>query len=185
MELHDEYWLINRRRVLKWLIRLGYGAFALAFALPALALRSLSQQKAEIALGDKLVYATNAGGFSSGMPVRADGIAVGQGIQAFPDGKAENQNNLIEIVRLEEGTGEQALVAYSAICTHLGCVVYANLNDKQDIACPCHNSQFNPAEDAAVVGGPANRPLPSLPVSVNSDGVLEVAGMFSAAVGPD
>ena len=185
MQPNDEYWMINRRRALKWLIRLGYGAFALAFALPALALRSLSQQKAEIALGDTLVYSTNAGGFSSGMPVRADGIAVGQGVQAFPQGKAENQNNLIEIVRLQEGSGPDALVAYSAICTHLGCVVYADLNADQDIACPCHDSQFNPAEDAAVVGGPANRALPSLPVTVNGDGVLEVAGMFSGPVGPN
>lgn len=185
MELHDEYWLINRRRALKWLIRLGYGAFALAFALPALALRSLSQQKAEIALGDTLVYSINAGGFSSGMPVQADTIAVGQGVQAFPSGKAENQNNLIEIVRLQEGSGDGALVAYSAICTHLGCVVYANLNEDENIACPCHNSRFNPAENATVIGGPANRPLPSLPVSVNQDGVLEVAGVFSTAVGPD
>lgn len=184
MQLHDDNWMINRRRALKWVIRVAYGTFALAFALPALALRALSQQKAEIALGDTLVYSTNADGFSSGMPVYAADIEIGQGIQAFPQGKAENQNNLIEIVRLQEGEGLDALAAYSAICTHLGCVVYAELNEDENIACPCHNSRFNPAEDAAVIGGPANRPLPSLPVSVNPDGVLEVAGSFSAPVGP-
>lgn len=184
MEHRGDDWLINRRRALKWLIRLGYGAFALAFALPALALRALSQQKAEVAIGDILVFATNAGGMPSGVPVEADALAVGQGIQAFPEGKSDNQSNLIEVVRLAEGTEPDALVAYSAICTHLGCVVYAELNENENIACPCHDSRFDPAEDAAVIGGPADRPLPSLPITVNDDGVIEVAGTFSGPVGP-
>jgi hypothetical protein len=34
----------SRRRALKWVIRAGYGAFALAFVPPALALRSLTQK---------------------------------------------------------------------------------------------------------------------------------------------
>lgn len=178
-------WLVNRRRALKWLIRAAYGAFALAFALPALALRALSQQKAQVAVGDDLVYSMNAGEMSSGTLVRADAIAVGQGIQAFPRGKTENQSNLIEVVRLAEGSGADALVAYSAICTHLGCVVYAELNEDNNIACPCHNSSFNPAEDAAAIGGPADRPLPSIPIAVNDDGVLEINGSFSGPVGPD
>jgi Rieske Fe-S protein len=181
----EEDWLINRRRALKWLIRAAYGAFALAFALPALALRALSQQKTQVAVGDDLVYAVNAGEMSSGTPVRADAIAVGQGIQAFPRGKTENQSNLIEVVRLAEGSGADALVAYSAICTHLGCVVYAELNEDNNVACPCHNSRFDPAEDAAVIGGPADRPLPSIPVAVNDDGIIEIVGPFSAPVGPD
>jgi len=178
----DEHWMVNRRRALKWLIRAGYGAFALAFALPALALRSLSQQRTEAAPGDPLVYASNAGGRTGGDPVRADDLAVGDGIQAFPQGKADSQNNLVEIVRLAEGA--EGLIAYSAICTHLGCVVYADLNQDGHIACPCHNSQFDPADEASVVGGPADRALPSVPVSVSADGVVTIAGDFNGPIGP-
>lgn len=180
----DEHWMVNRRRALKWLIRAGYGAFALAFALPALALRALSQQQTEVASGDALVYASNAGGRPGGEPVMANDLAVGEGIQAFPQGKTDNQSNLIEVIRLADGEGAEGLVAYSAICTHLGCVVYAGLNQDGNIACPCHNSQFDPSEDAEVTGGPADRALPSIEVSVTPEGIIAVAGQFSGPVGP-
>ncbi|HEV2109073.1 MAG TPA: ubiquinol-cytochrome c reductase iron-sulfur subunit [Thermomicrobiales bacterium] len=185
MQHRGDDWLINRRRALKWLIRLAYGTFALAFALPALALRALSQQKAQVAVGDPLVYAMYAGGASAGTPLRADEIAVGEGVQAFPLEKSDNQANLIEVVRLAEGDGADALVAYSAICTHLGCVVYAELNEDNNIACPCHDSRFDPEDDAEVISGPANRPLPSLPIAVNDEGIVVVAGPFSGPVGPE
>ncbi len=180
----DEHWMVNRRRALKWLIRAGYGAFALAFALPALALRALSQQQTEVASGDALVYASNAGGGTAGQPVMADDLAVGDGIQAFPEGKSDNQANLIQVVRLAQGDGAEGLVAYSAICTHLGCVVYSDLNQDGHIACPCHNSQFDPTANADVTGGPADRALPSIAVSVTDNGIISVAGQFSGPVGP-
>ncbi|MBA2753852.1 MAG: Rieske (2Fe-2S) protein [Chloroflexia bacterium] len=180
----DEHWMVNRRRALKWLIRAGYGAFALAFALPALALRALSQQQSEVASGDPLVYASNAGGGTAGQPVMASDLAVGDGIQAFPQGKDDNQTNLIQIVRLGDGEGAEGLVAYSAICTHLGCVVYADLNQDGNIACPCHNSQFDPTAEAEVTGGPADRALPSIELSVTPEGIISVAGRFSGPIGP-
>ena len=55
------------------------------------------------------------------------------------------------------------LVAYSAICTHLGCTVLPQLSEQGYIVCPCHASVFDPAADARVVSGPANRPLPACP----------------------
>lgn len=171
-----------RRRLLKWLIRLGYGAFAVAFILPATALRSLSVRSKAVAAGDPLVYAPTTPGAQVGQPLRADQLTVGTGVQVFPEGKQDDQNNLIEVVRI--GEGNDGLVAYSAICTHLGCAVYAALSEDGNIACPCHGSKFNPSEGAAVVGGPANRPLPSLPVQVAADGTITAAGEFSGPVGP-
>jgi ubiquinol-cytochrome c reductase iron-sulfur subunit len=182
IEFYEQRRAFSRRRALKWVIRLGYGSFALAFALPALAVRSLSRRTEKIAEGDLLVATSGA---AAGQPLNANDIAVGMGVQAYPEGKTEDNNNLVEIVRLAEGVGEDALVAYSAICTHLGCPVFANLDDKGHIACPCHNSQFDPAEEAEVVGGPAERPLPSLPIEVAEDGRITVAGDFSAEVGPN
>lgn len=171
----------SRRRFLNWLIRLSFGAFALAFAVPALAIRTLQQTRKVVAAGDLLVYAT---GDRAGQTVRADQLQSGQGVQAFPRGKTDNQDNLVELVRIAPGSGAAGLVAYSAICTHLGCSVIAQPNAAGHIACPCHGSVFDPANSAAVVKGPAGRPLPSLPVTVDANGEIVAAGEFSGPIGP-
>lgn len=56
--------------------------------------------------------------------------------------------------------------AFSAICTHQGCVVGAVQNGK--IVCPCHNSMFS-AMDGSVTQGPANSALTAKTVTVNGD----------------
>ena len=173
--------LAGRRALPKWTIRAAYGAFGLAFALPALALRTLQEERRELGAGDDLVYASGA---RAGQPVRADDLAAGQGVQVFPKGKTTNQANLVELVRVGAGRGAEGLVAYSAICTHLGCVVHDRLDPQGRIACPCHASLFDPANAAGVVGGPAGRPLPSLPISVSPEGVIVATGPFSGPVGP-
>ena len=63
------------------------------------------------------------------------------------------------LVHLESGD----FVAYSAICTHRGCTV--NYRDGK-LACPCHDSVFDPARAAAVKAGPA--PLPEIPIEVRN-----------------
>jgi Rieske Fe-S protein len=56
--------------------------------------------------------------------------------------------------------------AFSAVCTHQGCVVSGVANST--ITCACHNSQFS-AADGSVMTGPATRPLVAKTVSVNGD----------------
>jgi len=69
------------------------------------------------------------------------------------------------LVHLQSGD----FVAYSAVCTHQGCTVaYKN----GQLACPCHGSVFDPANGAAVVAGPAPRPLPEIPVEVRGGEVF-------------
>ena len=172
--------LTTRRRVLRWVIWLGTGAFSVALLLPALALRALTREVAVVAAGDTLVYAS---GDQAGMPIAAEAIAPGAAVQAFPRGKSENEQNLIELVRLGDAL-PASLVAYSAICTHLGCSVLPNLTAEGFILCPCHASMFDPAANAAVLSGPANRPLPSLPLEIAADGVVVAAGGFEGPVGP-
>ena len=53
--------------------------------------------------------------------------------------------------------------AFSAICTHLGCVV-AWEEKKKEIECPCHAGSFG--LDGHVIGGPPPRPLASYDVNV-------------------
>jgi Rieske Fe-S protein len=171
--------LANRRRYLKSLIWLGAGAFTVAFALPALAIKTLTQEHQNVAEGDPLIYATGA---RTGEAIVANDVQLGAPVQAFPEGKADDQNNLVELVRIGEGT--DGLVAFSAICTHLGCTVLAQLTDQGYIPCPCHGSLFDPADGAKPVGGPANRALPSLPISVDDQGAIIATGDFSGPIGP-
>lgn len=171
----------SRRRFLKWAIRIGTAAFALAFAVPALAIRTLQQVRKTVAAGDVLVYAT---GSQAGQPVIADQIQAGQGLQAFPQGKEDNQDNLVELVRIAAGNGVDGVVAFSAICTHLGCSVIAQPNADGHIVCPCHGSMYDPADGAKVLRGPAGRALPSLPIALGANGAVAADGGFSGAVGP-
>ncbi len=80
----------------------------------------------------------------------------------------------------DAGSGEQAVLlrledgefaAYSALCTHMGCVV-AYDRDENTLECPCHGSIFDPASGAEVLNGPATRPLPEIPVRVEGDRVV-------------
>jgi rieske iron-sulfur protein len=179
-QAHHEERLATRRRILRWAIRIGTGAFSLALLLPALALRTLTREVREVTAGDTLVYAT---GDQAGLPVDVAAIEPAMAVQAFPEGKSDNERNLIELVRLAADL-PAGLVAYSAICTHLGCTVLPRLSEQGYIVCPCHASVFDPAADARVVSGPANRPLPGLPIEVASDGVVRAAGGFDGPVGP-
>jgi cytochrome b6-f complex iron-sulfur subunit len=72
------------------------------------------------------------------------------------------------VVRSAEGTFH----ALSMVCTHLGCLTGYRTGANR-IVCPCHGSQFNPA-DGSVVGGPAPRPLPNLKMTLSSRGELWV-----------
>jgi Rieske Fe-S protein len=170
----------SRRRALLWLIRVSLAAFAAAFALPALALRTLRQEVISVASGDQLVYAS---GSLEGSPLNANDIPAGSAVQAFPDGKSDDSQNLIEVVKLSDDATD--VVAYSAICTHLGCSVLPKLTAEGYIPCPCHGSFFDPANGAAVMSGPAGRPLPSLPIEVRDDGAIVATGEFSDKVGPN
>jgi ubiquinol-cytochrome c reductase iron-sulfur subunit len=52
------------------------------------------------------------------------------------------------------------------------------------ILCPCHQSQFDVTEDAKPVFGPATRPLPGLPITVDDGGYFTAKSDFREAIGP-
>jgi nitrite reductase/ring-hydroxylating ferredoxin subunit len=60
--------------------------------------------------------------------------------------------------------------AFSAVCTHQGCLVASVQNDL--IRCACHNSLFS-AADGSVQQGPATSPLPARTVKAEA-GTLTV-----------
>ncbi len=71
-------------------------------------------------------------------------------------------------------TASAGVKAFSAVCTHLGCIVAFDSTLGQ-IACPCHGGQFNPAT-GAVTAGPPPAPLKLVQVSVEKDQIYLVPG---------
>jgi Rieske Fe-S protein len=58
--------------------------------------------------------------------------------------------------------------AFSAMCTHQGCVV---AEVRETINCTCHNSKYS-IEDGSVQGGPAPSPLGEVAISVEGDKIV-------------
>ncbi|MFV0534573.1 MAG: Rieske 2Fe-2S domain-containing protein [Cumulibacter sp.] len=75
-------------------------------------------------------------------------------------------------------------VAYSKICTHLGCPVSLYERETGRILCPCHQSQFQIIDDAKPVFGPATRSLPALPIEVDDEGYFVARSDYREPVGP-
>ena len=70
-------------------------------------------------------------------------------------------------------TDATTVKGYSATCTHQGCTVTDVRNGL--IICPCHGSKFD-INTGAVRGGPARRPLPMIPVTVEGDAIFSGEG---------
>jgi rieske iron-sulfur protein len=188
--------ITRRRFALGMLITSLAGAFGSLFAF----LKVLAPEKkgggytTTIQPGDVLVYAQ---GGSAGTPIMGSSMKVGDAVLTYPTGKASNPANLVQLIKLEEtafkpptdiSLTDQGFVAYSAICTHLGCTVSWMANSESPAAsyteCYCHNSIFNPAQGAKVVAGPAPIPLAQIGVKVMQDGTLSFTSDFSGPIGP-
>ena len=180
----------NRRSVLQAALGTGLGLL-----LPEVArAQAADPRNARPQAGDRLVYAD---GDQKGAPVKLDALPVGgPPVTAMPQDAASgtvrdgSRLNQVLLVRLDpsrlqgdtRGRSAQGVVAYSAVCTHTGCDGFAWTAEKQMFKCPCHDSEFDPADAARVTGGPATRRLPALPLEI-ADGLVVVAGAFTARVG--
>jgi len=190
----DEQQGIGRRTLVRWF--LGVGALS-SLASMASVLGTVQPAgegtTSEIKKGDRLLFAT---GSNKGDPVTSTSIVPGQATLVFPEDK-EVQQNLIMVFHFHEQDLKKptnlnwtphGFVAYSAICTHLGCTVNFSHEGMEGapfphIHCPCHAAIFKPQAGAQVIGGPAPRPLPQLPLTINANNELVAAGPFEAPVG--
>ncbi|MCP2341196.1 Rieske (2Fe-2S) protein [Actinomadura rupiterrae] len=59
--------------------------------------------------------------------------------------------------------------AFSAVCTHQGCLTNRVSGGK--VHCPCHGSEFQIA-DGSVAHGPANKALTEYPVQIKGDAIF-------------
>jgi len=135
-----------------------------------------------------------------GRPVQVDDLEVGGVLTVFPQGYEGSSPDQVILIRLAQlgpndppypiappgktEWGVQGYVAYSKLCTHLGCPVGLYQEKTQQLVCPCHQSIFNVNAGAVPQFGPAPRPLPQLPITVDATGQMRANGSFDQAVGP-
>jgi quinol---cytochrome c reductase iron-sulfur subunit len=131
-----------------------------------------------------------------GSPVRPAQLSVDSFITVWPEDHtdaADASTLLIHFRRDQdfepkEGRDDwtvQNIVAYSKLCTHVGCPVGLYQAELGLLLCPCHQSTFNVMRWARPVFGPASRPLPQLPLDLDGDGYIIATADFSAPVGPE
>jgi ubiquinol-cytochrome c reductase iron-sulfur subunit len=138
-----------------------------------------------------LVYGPNT-------PLRPADFAIpGQMITVVPDGYQYNLDALAKattiILKFAPGQLKSPtvmnwtvddIVAYSKICTHVGCPVALYEQTTHHILCPCHQSTFDATRGAKVLFGPAARPLPQLPLGTDAAGFLVATSDYHEPVGP-
>jgi ubiquinol-cytochrome c reductase iron-sulfur subunit len=142
-------------------------------------------------------------------PLRPEEIPIGSVVHVLPEvpaapaeGEAEHEglslNDIAKaavlLIRLEPDELQQdparadwsysGIVAYSKICTHVGCPVGLYEQTTHHLLCPCHQSTFDVTRHCAVVFGPAVRPLPQLAITVDDEGYLVAQRGFDQPVGP-
>ncbi|MER5442204.1 Rieske 2Fe-2S domain-containing protein [Streptomyces sp. NPDC002790] len=134
-------------------------------------------------------------------PLRPSDIAVGSLTFAKPEGLEEHdedfQTNIAKdalmLVRIQPENikdkqelewSHEGIVAYSKICTHVGCPISLYEQQTHHALCPCHQSTFDLSDGARVIFGPAGHALPQLRIGVNAEGHLEAKSEFAEPVGP-
>ena len=76
------------------------------------------------------------------------------------------------------------IIAFSKICSHMGCAVALYEQQTKHLLCPCHQSTFDVTRAAKVIFGPSARPLPQLDITIDGEGYLVARKPFSEPVGP-
>lgn len=189
---------LGRRSLIKRSLGLSLGLLGLA---PLVALRDLgplpkkSLEETSWMKGTRLV--TDPGD----RPIKPSDLEVGAVAQVLPEllpGEERTLNNIAKdavlLIRIRPEEFQlsperlswtyQGIIAFSKICTHMGCAVALYEQQTKHLLCPCHQSTFDVPRAAKVIFGPAARPLPQLAITVDADGYLVAQKPFNEAVGP-
>ena len=189
---------LGRRPLIK---RTLIGAAALAGLPAVLMLRDLGPlpgkelEKTNWKSGTRLV--TDPGD----RPIKASDLEVGAVAQVLPELLPGQKRTLEDIgkdavllIRLRPAEFQlneerlswthEGIIAFSKICSHMGCAVALYEQTTKHLLCPCHQSTFDVTRAAKVIFGPSARPLPQLAITVDAEGNLIAKQPFTEAVGP-
>jgi Rieske Fe-S protein len=144
------------------------------------------------ALAGCTTYDANNGGLAGPPPSSSSAVTSGAGTAPSASGAASSAAGstapaagaLASTSQVPEGGGTiiggknivitqpqaGSFKAFSAVCTHQGCIVNSIANGTID--CPCHGSKFS-IKDGSVVNGPAASPLPSVAVKVEGTSIVQ------------
>ena len=134
-------------------------------------------------------------------PIKASDLEVGAVAQVLPELRAGQERTLEDIgkdavllIRLRpedfqldaerKSWTHEGIIAFSKICSHMGCAVALYEQQTKHLLCPCHQSTFDVTRAAKVIFGPAARPLPQLAITVDAEGYLVAQQPFTESVGP-
>ena len=189
---------LGRRKLIKRSLGAAVGLFALP---PVLLLRDLGPlpkddfSKTSWEAGTRLV--TDPGD----RPIKPSDLEIGavaQVLPELPNGKVRKLEDigkdavLLIRIRPEEfqldaerlSWTHEGIIAFSKICSHMGCAVALYEQQTKHLLCPCHQSTFDVTRAAKVIFGPAARPLPQLNITVDAEGYLVARDPFYEPIGP-
>ena len=197
--------VVKRRKLLGGMFAGGAGLFGIVALFPLIrSLGPLPKDELDVSnwkAGTVLVD-------SDGRPIRRETLQAGGIMTVYPrnqkivkdgevtftqQGLSTDQTVLIRLsdgplpqptMPGREGWAPDGYVAYSKVCTHLGCPVGLYERELEVLVCPCHQSMFNVRNGAVPQFGPAPRPLPQLPLGYNDQGYLIATAPYDQALGP-
>ena len=167
------------------------GALGLAALFP---IRSLGPRP-----GSGLKETAYAGGgkrlvTEQGRLVKASELAVDGFLTCYPEGSVGVADSPTLLIHLRPGENKPRqgretwapsdLVAYSKLCSHMGCPVGLFQAQSGLLLCPCHQSTFDVPDGCRPIFGPATRSLPQLPIVIDAEGYIVATSDFSSPVGP-
>ncbi len=157
----------SRRTFFHWVTAAAAGLVGLGLAIPLFstlispALRRRRRDWVDVGAIDDL---------PSGQPRQLDHVT------SIRDGWLETTSRkAVWAVKQPQG----GITVFSPICTHLGCG-YRWDDSEQKFLCPCHGSSFD--VNGQVVGGPAPRPLDTLPSKVEGGRLLVMYKDFKSGL---
>jgi ubiquinol-cytochrome c reductase iron-sulfur subunit len=183
---------IGRRRILLVSMTSAVVAFGAALLFP---LRSLGPRP-----GKDLKHTAYRGGgmrvvTADGRPVKAADLVPDSVVTVWPEGHLDDGDAPTLLIRTRpdqdfkpragrESWTVEGIVAYSKLCTHVGCPVGLYQAESALLLCPCHQSTFDVLDGARPIFGPAARSLPQLPLALNDAGEVIAVDDFDSPVGP-